>query len=680
MLGSLVHSLVSFSGAHRELAYGLIFLVALSEALPVLGAFVPGDAIILGVGALVPTGALSLGPLIAAATAGAVVSDGVAFWLGRRYRGAAVGHWPFSRHPAIRDRGEQFLRRHGGKSVFIARFTPGVRAIVPLLAGVLEMTPARFYAMNVLSALIWGPVHILAGAAIGATLIVLGAVAGRLAMLAAILIVSLAALIWGMRVAARRVPRLTATAQEWLWSWARRRDTWLSRQLLSILDPTRRELPGLALLGAILAASLWLFFGVLQDVLAGDPLVRANESVYHFLQTLRTVWVDQAMVAITELGDPTVVTAVAAAGILWLLWRRNWRGAAHLAAAVAVSSVFTLLMKLTLSLPRPRAVSSGWGSFAFPSGHCAANAALYGFLAVLVAWEVRTRWRVLMGALVTLFVAAIAFSRLYLGAHWLSDVLAGLAFGTAWAAFLAIAYVRRNARPVGAAGLCAAAGLALLVTGAVHVAHRHSRDVQIYAPRTHIVTLPASQWRRQGWSGLPVRRVDLAGERGAPLTLQWAGSAAALARELAAGGWRPPAPWTLRSALAWLRPHVSLASLPVLPHLQSGRPEVLVLTRAAGGEAGQARLVLRLWRSDVRVSATGEPSVPVLLGTVTKERLQRPTWFLTMAERVPGYDEPRDSVAADLPRHRLVERGLHSRFWDGRVILAWPANSVPGGG
>ncbi|MGH8229566.1 MAG: hypothetical protein ACREU3_16975, partial [Steroidobacteraceae bacterium] len=66
-------------------------------------------------------------------------------------------------------------------------------------------------------------------------------------------------------------------------AWAQRRKSWLGRSLLSILDPSRKELPGLALLGAILVASLWLFLGVLQDVLAGDPLVRANEAVFHFL-------------------------------------------------------------------------------------------------------------------------------------------------------------------------------------------------------------------------------------------------------------------------------------------------------------------------------------------------------------------------------------------------------------
>ncbi|MGH8295910.1 MAG: VTT domain-containing protein [Steroidobacteraceae bacterium] len=680
MPGSLVDAIVTFSRDHQGLAYGLVLLVALSESLPVFGAFVPGDAIILGLSALVPTGALGLWPLIAAATAGAVIGDGFAFWLGHHYRSAIVTRWPLRGHRAVIGRGEAFVHRHGGKSVFIARFTPGVRAIVPLLAGMLRMSTARFYAMNVLSAVTWGPAHILAGAAIGASLVVLGAVAGRLAMLAAILIVLLAGFAWGMRLAVRRLPPLAARGQQRLWSWARRHDNWLTRQLLSVLDPRRRELPGLALLGAILAASLWLFFGVLQDVLAGDPLVRANEAVFHFLQTLRTVWVDRAMVTISELGDLTVVAAVTAAAILWLLSRRNWRGAAHVVAAVAATSVFTLLMKVTLRLPRPYALSTGWGIFAFPSGHSAANAALYGFLAVMVSWEVRTRWRVLMAAGVTLFVAAIAFSRVYLGVHWLSDVLAGIAFGTAWAAFLGIAYLRRNPRPIGAGGLCAAAGIALLIAGAAHIGRQHAEDDMRYAPRTPVRTVAIGDWWHEAWARLPARRVDLAGEVGAPLNLQWAGAPAALADRLAAGGWKAPVPWSIRSALAWLRPDASLESLPVLPQLENGRPEVLVLTRAAGGSAGEARLVLRLWRSDLRVDIAGPRVAPVLVGTIGEEHVEHPAWFLTTARELPEYDRPRDRVAAEIPDHRLARRQpkLYGPGWDGRVLLGRAAPRASG--
>ena len=680
MVGTIVSSVVAFSRAHQELAYALILAVALSESLPVLGAFVPGDAVILGVSALVPTGALELWPLMVAVSLGAVIGDGLSFGLGHRYRRPILGRWPFSRYPALVERGEGFLGRHGGKSVLIARFTPGVRAIVPLLAGILEMPVTRFCVMNLLSALAWGPVHILAGAAIGATFVLLGAVAGRLAFIAALLLVLIALVVWSARLAVRHLPSLAVRAGARLRRWALRRDVWMTRALLSMLEPSRREFPGLALLGGVLVAGLWLFFGVLQDVVAGDPLVRADAAVFHFLQSLRTDWVDRAMVGVTELGDLTVVAAVTFAGLLWLAWRRNWRAIAHLAATVALASVFTLLMKWTLQMPRPYALGSGWGSSAFPSGHSAANTALYGFIAIGASWELGTRGKLLVTSAAALFIFAIAFSRLYLGAHWLSDILAGLGFGIAWAALLGIAYFGRRSAPLGARGLCASCGATLLVVGAAHIDRWHARDMIRYAEHVRIELLTMPGWWQHGWAALPARRVDLAGEREAPLTFQWAGTAQSLRSQLAAFGWHAPPGWTTRSLLAWLTPHVRLRSLPVLPQLENGHEPVLVLVRRTRLERGRGREVLRVWRSHFAIATGSGAPVPILVGAVSEQRLAHPVWFLTTTRTLSDYDAPRDALSAQIPVHQLLERTTEpaGKGWDGGVLLGAPAGAHAG--
>ena len=674
MLAKILSSVIAFASTHHDSAYGLILVVSLLEALPVIGAVVPGDAIILGVSALVPTGALGLWPLIVASFVGAVLGDGISFWLGAHYRQTIVNRWPLKRNPGLIARGERFLRSHGGKSVFVARFTPGVRAIVPVLAGILQMGVVRFLVMNVLSALVWAPAHILAGAAIGASFVLLGAVAGRLALIVALLLVLLGLLIWGTRAAVRRLPSRAARAQERLWLWARGRDAWYTRPLLSILDPQRRELPGLVLLGALLAASLWLFFGVLQDMLAGTALVRTNEAVFHFMQSLRTDWIDQVMVAISELGDATVVTATAFAAMLWFAWRRNWRAAAHALAAVVAASLFTLVFKLALHVPQPQTPSSGWTVFSFPSGHSVASAALYGFLAIVSVWEIGARWKLLVTTAAAVLIGTIAFSRVYLGAYWLSDVLAGVAFGLAWASLLAIGYLRHNPPPVGAAGLWATAGLTFIVVGAVHVAHRHSADMARYTVHVREHVVPWDAWWRREWSTLPARRIDLAGGVKEPLTFQWAGGPKSLEAELASQGWSRPVPWTLRSALTWLDPHVPIAALPVLPHLENGDPTVLVMVRRLGRAAPRERLVLRLWLSDLRVSGLARTVKPVLIGTVAEERANRLALIGTITRELPHYDRPRDTLAAALAAiaHRLAERPLKrpQRGWDGGVLLA----------
>jgi membrane protein DedA with SNARE-associated domain len=191
----LVSTITDVVSAHPHLAYAAVFLLALSEAIPVVGAVVPGSALVIGISALVPSGTVALWPLLLAATAGAISGDGLSFWLGRRYHRAILGRWPLNRHPELVVRSEAFLHRHGGKSVFLARFTPGVRAFIPLLAGIARMPGRWFYAANILSALVWAPSHVLPGVLVGASFAhAAGAAAGRLA----VLLIAVAVVLWAV--------------------------------------------------------------------------------------------------------------------------------------------------------------------------------------------------------------------------------------------------------------------------------------------------------------------------------------------------------------------------------------------------------------------------------------------------------------------------------------------------
>ncbi len=666
-----VATIIDFVRAHQEFAYGLVLFSALAEALPLIGVIFPGETIVLAISALAATGAVQLLPLLVVTTLGAIAGDGISYWLGRHYHHSIVETWPLSRYPGLIARGEDFFRRHGGKSIFIARFTPGVRAIVPLIAGTLSMSPTRFYLLNILSALLWGLTHVLAGAAVGASLVLAGAVAGRLMIFMIVLIVLATSLVWAIRAAVRRLPALLAAAQTLLRRWAQRQNSWLGRQLMSVLDPTRKELPGLALLGALLVGSLWVFMGVVQDVLAGDPLVRADMAVFQLLQDLRTGWADKAMVAITELGDPAVIIAVTLATLMWLAWRRNWRGVSYELAAVAVASLFTSLLKVTLHQPRPPAFHPEAADFSFPSGHTAVSMALYGFLAIIVAWEAPRRWQLAIATGAGLLIAAIAFSRLYLGAHWLSDVLAGLAFGLAWASLLAIAYLRRSPPRVSAAGLGTTAVASLLIMGTLHVERNHTVDMERYAVRARIETMTVAYWWSKGWRTLPARRIDLIGGLEEPLTFQWAGKISNLKRALSARGWVSPVSWSLQSGLFWLLPHAAVMDLPVLPHLENGHQERLVLVHTVAGDGVDRRLVLRLWRSNVKLDPSGTGATPLWIGTVIEEHSRRIGTLLTILREVPNYDGPRQALATALKLHRLAMRGpsFQQAGWDGGVLL-----------
>lgn len=289
MMMSFVSAATGVIASHPNFAYAVVFLLALSESIPVVGVVIPGTAVIIAVSMLVPSGAVALWPLLTAATVGAIISDGLSFWLGHRYHNELLGLWPLKRYPELIARSEAFFSRHGDKSVFLARFTPGVRAFIPLLAGMLRMPVRQFYLANVASAVAWALSHILPGVLAGAWFGYLGPAAKPLAVLFVILVVALWSTKHAVRYALRRGVPLLIVGLERVRAWASSRDTRLSGALLSLLDPSRHEARTLAVLGLLLAGAAWLFFGVLQDVVSGDPLVRSDTAIYRALQDLRTV-------------------------------------------------------------------------------------------------------------------------------------------------------------------------------------------------------------------------------------------------------------------------------------------------------------------------------------------------------------------------------------------------------
>jgi len=166
-LSQYLNDLIAFVSHHAVLAYAVVFVAALLEAVPVLGSVIPGSTVIVALSALVPGGSLGLAPVLTAAISGALLGDGVAYWIGHVSQRKVLTSWPMANYPKLVTRSETFFHRYGTLAVFFARFVPPVRAIVPITAGALGMPPQRFYPVNVAAILLWAPVHILPGVLAG---------------------------------------------------------------------------------------------------------------------------------------------------------------------------------------------------------------------------------------------------------------------------------------------------------------------------------------------------------------------------------------------------------------------------------------------------------------------------------------------------------------------------------
>lgn len=160
-------AITGFIAAHRAWALPLIFLVSFGESFAFISLVVPGTTILAACGALVPSGTLPLLPLLVGGIAGAVLGDGISYWLGRRYGPAITASWPLSRHPGMVVKGEAFLQRWGAWGVAVGRFFGPLRAVVPLAAGIARMDRRTFWIANVASAVVWAPAVMLPGALLG---------------------------------------------------------------------------------------------------------------------------------------------------------------------------------------------------------------------------------------------------------------------------------------------------------------------------------------------------------------------------------------------------------------------------------------------------------------------------------------------------------------------------------
>ena len=166
-MSELFDQLLEWIRQHPDWAGLVVFGVALAESLAIVGVLVPGVIILLGAGALIGAGVLDFWGITAWAVAGAIVGDGLSYWLGHHFEYLTARWRWFRLHPDHLERGIRFFQDYGDISIALGRFFGPIRAIVPLVAGLMRMPPKRFFIANVLSALVWAPAYLAPGILLG---------------------------------------------------------------------------------------------------------------------------------------------------------------------------------------------------------------------------------------------------------------------------------------------------------------------------------------------------------------------------------------------------------------------------------------------------------------------------------------------------------------------------------
>jgi len=401
-------SLTGWLTANPEWLGLAIFLVACVECLAIAGIVVPGTILLFAIAVMAGSGALTLGETLLLAYAGGLLGDLLSYGLGRRFH-QNIRRLPGLRHhPEWIGGAEQYFKRYGVASLLVGRYIGPLRPMLPMVAGMLDMPFGRFLAVSLLAGAGWAVAYLLPGWATGAALrlpLPLG-FWGEAAVVAAGV-----ALLLGLSI------QSSLRGQRWATALAA---------------------------GLSLIALLGLFGGWAR-------LSALDQGLLTLLQAQRNDSFDGAIVLITRLGDFNTQLAASALLTLLLLLARQWRAMLFAGSALLGTALANGLLKALFARTRPEVLLEPLGSFSFPSGHSSAAFAFFLVLGVLAGRAQPARLRLTWLLVASLPALAIALSRIYLGVHWPTDILAGaLLAGTFCAASLALVQWREPLPALGA--------------------------------------------------------------------------------------------------------------------------------------------------------------------------------------------------------------------------------------
>ena len=209
-----------------------------------------------------------------------------------------------------------------------------------------------------------------------------------------------------------------------------------------------KRTPTLLALLAVLVGSIFAFASITEDYLTNDPLVDWDIRFATWLHSHASDRLVTFFKVVTWAGNSLLLIVVAGALAVVFVRRRRLNDAAVLILALGGAGVINALLKLVFHRPRPELAFVHLETYSYPSGHAAVATAKYTTLAFVLARRSGTRRTIAIAAAAIVLIAVVGFSRLYLGVHYLSDVMAGTSFGLAWASLCLIAYTLYGDRSI----------------------------------------------------------------------------------------------------------------------------------------------------------------------------------------------------------------------------------------
>jgi membrane protein DedA with SNARE-associated domain/membrane-associated phospholipid phosphatase len=444
--------------------YALVGAMAFLETGAFIGFIAPGEFTVILGGVIAGEGTISIIPLIGIVWFCAIAGDSTSFLIGSKVgRRFMLKHGPKIRITEERfHQVEDYFDRHGGKTIVIGRFLGFVRPLAPFIAGSSRMTYGRFLPYSVVGTGLWGTTFCLVGYIFWRSFDKVSKIAGRATLVLGV-VVAIGVGIWYVRRRLRdpaereKVLRWVESHRVTRWGWY-----WFVRPVSRVAWPQirflwRRVTPGQLGLEftttvAVAVGAAYMFILMASDLHGNVGRVYPlDNTAFDVADRIRTSWLTDVAKIISDFGSLPFVTTLVVIGSIALIMRRRPLELFALAGGFALVVIGVHLAKAGIDRPRPDDPLVNTQGSAFPSGH-AAYATTYVAFAVIAArvlGGIVSRTAVVVAAI--LIAAAIGGTRIYLHAHYLSDVIGGFGLGLgilAGCAALAliVGFIRQNAK------------------------------------------------------------------------------------------------------------------------------------------------------------------------------------------------------------------------------------------
>jgi undecaprenyl-diphosphatase len=431
----------------------------------------------------------------------------------------------------------------------------------------------------------------------------------------------------------------------------------------ALADPKHPEAKGLAIMATILIFAVALLALMLGAILGGTTPAGIDLTVLNSLKSLHAPWTDNLMLFSSRLADHTVIMTIIIAVAIFLVWQKHWRTLWYWLAAAGFALLASFALKYGLQVERPPNQVQGLGPYSFPSGHTLRATVIYGFLALIIARSVQINWRWLPYSLAGIVVLMVAMARLYLGVHWLSDIIGSITLGIFWVTILGIVYYRHTDAETHWLGLGIGSILVIAIVTGLQSGRMHSSDLANYFPKPEVREITAADWSAQGWMQLPATRKDVREKHNHPMSIQYAGELERVTTNLKQNGWSEAPTLSWGSALKFLSPDLPIQELPLPPQVHDGHHETLALIKAMPDDR---RLVLRLWPAFVRV----QPGAKSLwIGNVTEQFKQEVAGIFSFPYTSDLFDQAYKIMLEDsssIP---------HKRYEGERAVVLWRSSN-----